>query len=264
MDIYKCEDEHFEKFYNILNDGYINHWNNWRASQKYRLNLSLSMIKPILKSKRAKNILEIGCGTGDFTRMILRNINVQSDKIKGVDISQNAINICKKNLKNKNVEFECNKLPYLNYNDKIYDIIVCLEVLECFTYRGRKLCLAEIKKIAKTNSYLLLSTHVNKSNIKRKEFLKEISKNFKIIKVKNNYNNLYQFIEVPLNRFCNKFYFYDIKSSKNFFNIILYFLGKIVFNFLKSEKIMNIFIKANKKFFKNEIRNVIVLAKNID
>ena len=49
------------------------------------------------------NILEIGCGTGNYTRLLKKKFN--NAHIKALDKSRNVVEIAKKKLKNEDIEF---------------------------------------------------------------------------------------------------------------------------------------------------------------
>src|SRR3990170_8921193 len=74
--------------------------------------------------KRPLEILEIGCGTGEITQSLMEFGNV-----KGIDISEEAINFCKeRNLVNV-VLGDINNLDISQEKEK-YDFILALDVLE--------------------------------------------------------------------------------------------------------------------------------------
>ena len=74
--------------------------------------------------KRPLEILEIGCGTGEITQSLMEFGNV-----KGIDISEEAINFCKeRNLVNI-VLGDINNLDISQEKEK-YDFILALDVLE--------------------------------------------------------------------------------------------------------------------------------------
>jgi 2-polyprenyl-3-methyl-5-hydroxy-6-metoxy-1,4-benzoquinol methylase len=74
-----------------------------------------------LVTKTNASILEIGCGPGNITKYLLTN---KADlKIMGIDISENMIELAKKN--NPKAEFEimdCREIDHLN---KKFDAIIC-------------------------------------------------------------------------------------------------------------------------------------------
>lgn len=80
-----------------------------------------SFIKEILKGKEFKEILEFGCGTGNYTQIIKKNYN--KSNVTGVDKSLKMIKIAK----SKNIGAKFLKKDLLNYKSKNkYDAIFCL------------------------------------------------------------------------------------------------------------------------------------------
>tara|TARA_Y100000996_G_scaffold411754_1_gene396490 strand:- start:360 stop:1172 length:813 start_codon:yes stop_codon:yes gene_type:complete len=73
-----------------------------------------------------KSILDVGCGTGYFAHLISK----YNCTIKGIDFSDEAINIAKTNYKKTNLSFE--KIDVQNEDEKLekFNIITSLGVLE--------------------------------------------------------------------------------------------------------------------------------------
>lgn len=67
-----------------------------------------------------KKVLEIGCGIGQKTNMICNYTN----KVTAIDISQESINIAKKNFDNKKVSFLVMDASNLKFNDKSFDVVI--------------------------------------------------------------------------------------------------------------------------------------------
>lgn len=73
--------------------------------------------------------LDIGCGVGTVSFFVAK----RGMKVKGIDISKNAIRVAKRNLKilklDKNIDFENIKFPNSRLKGT-FDLIICSEVLE--------------------------------------------------------------------------------------------------------------------------------------
>lgn len=97
------------------------------------------LIEKYLKKKKKIRILDAGCGTG-ATIEILK----QYGEVDGIDISQTAINFCKKrdlkNISRGNVY----ALPYFNNS---YDLVIGLGILEHLRFPN--FALAEFKRVLK-------------------------------------------------------------------------------------------------------------------
>jgi ubiquinone/menaquinone biosynthesis C-methylase UbiE len=75
----------------------------------------------------SKSILEIGCGTGEFCELIKKKFNTIS--VTGIDVSDPAIEICKK--KYPDINFYVADASVYNFESK-YDIIISSNTLEHF------------------------------------------------------------------------------------------------------------------------------------
>ena len=71
------------------------------------------------------DILEVGCGMGNFTKIFAENNNFNS--LLSIDISQEAINYTKNFISSPKIRIENTDL--LDINEK-FDLIVCMNVLE--------------------------------------------------------------------------------------------------------------------------------------
>ena len=65
--------------------------------------------KNIPATNKINNILDIGCGTGSFTKLFL---NYKSCRILGIDMSSSMIKIARKNVKNNRINFKLKTYIY--------------------------------------------------------------------------------------------------------------------------------------------------------
>ncbi|MCB0343943.1 MAG: class I SAM-dependent methyltransferase [Bdellovibrionales bacterium] len=70
-------------------------------------------------------VLEVGCGVGNFTKMLLANKALRS--LYSIDISQAAVDSCRASIEDSRVSFECIDICEVSGG---YDFIVCMNVLE--------------------------------------------------------------------------------------------------------------------------------------
>lgn len=134
---------------------------------------SLTMGRAILKYFKNNNIkintnLDLCCGTGTLCNFFYKQ-NVQT---KGVDISNDMINIAKE--KNLNIEFVCENA--LRYHDLItYDLITltCDAINHFIGEDELNILFKNISELTKENSYLIFDIY-DKEKI---EFNKEIISN---------------------------------------------------------------------------------------
>lgn len=76
-----------------------------------------------------QNVLEIGCGTGIFTRLLMQNIHPKSWDLNDLcDVSTQL----KNNLPHQNYSFYQADGEYLNFTNKQYDLIVSCSTVQWF------------------------------------------------------------------------------------------------------------------------------------
>ncbi len=201
----------------------------FRASQKYRMNLSLELIADIVKHGNDIKILDIGCGTCDFLNMIYP-LN-KKNRLFGTDISENAI---KYNIKKfPKYRLKVDSLPNVSFESNYFDFIVAIEVINYLSKEGREEAIKNIRKCIKTHGYLLISNVTNEAEkyFGRKEYIELLSKYFEIKKISFNYSKLYLFIEPFL---LAPIYIQRVYQSKNL-NEIDYLTGnKLLRKLLKN------------------------------
>ena len=92
------------------------------------------------KIKRGRRVMELGCGTGVYTEELART----GAEIFAVDLSQNMLNMAKRNLTAPDVfhvQCDANRLPF---PDKSFDAVVGTYVLQ---YIDLSICLPEIARV---------------------------------------------------------------------------------------------------------------------
>jgi len=83
-------------------------------------------IVQMVRSISPTNILEVGCGEGHVTKLILENSNA---RILATDISQSIIDQTRKDLNDARVIYQVGPLETLTCEGH-FDLVVCCEVLE--------------------------------------------------------------------------------------------------------------------------------------
>lgn len=97
---------------------------NKEISKDFFLHITSKFSKELLKSKE---VIEIGCGTGEFSRLISDKYN---SNVLGTDISVSGIEYANTNYKNTNTKFEV--LDVISTEFKTYDLALCSNILEHF------------------------------------------------------------------------------------------------------------------------------------
>jgi ubiquinone/menaquinone biosynthesis C-methylase UbiE len=103
---------------------------------------------------RGKRLLDVACGTGTW----LRGAADLGAITAGVDLSQVAVEICRRELPKS--EVHCSPAEKLPFDDQQFDFVSCLGALEHFL--DPKMALAEMLRVAKPRAeFLLLVPNAN-------------------------------------------------------------------------------------------------------
>ncbi len=119
------------------------------------VSVASSFLKKELNKSTFISFLDIGCGEGRDIDYISLNFN--NFKIKGIDISSNAIKkAIKLNTNKDNVTFEC--MDWKDLDETKYDIIYMSGVYHFFNLADRTAFISKVKNILKPNGFFFLST----------------------------------------------------------------------------------------------------------
>ncbi len=109
-------------------------------------------LKYSLPHIKGKEVLDIGCWTGQFEQLIQKH----TKSITGVDPNKKAISFAKKHIKNaKFVVSTAEKLPFKKNR---FDTVTIMDVIEHVPVGEELQVLLEIKRVLKTKGTLILST----------------------------------------------------------------------------------------------------------
>ncbi len=123
------------------------------------------IVRRELKSRKIKDILDLGCGVGDDIFCLNSKYGAEQGlTFSGVDKNADKIEFCeaRKNFRgDENIRFCVGDLTKLESKDSSYDLVICSEVIEHLT---RPLdAIREIKRVLKNGGVAIVSTP-NKSN----------------------------------------------------------------------------------------------------
>ncbi len=104
------------------------------------------------KKSGCHSIAEVGAGEGYLTGILRRSYPLTT-KIYVSDISDTVLDIARRDLADKNIEFSIQYLEKLSYNNNVFDLIVCCEVLE--HVQDPHKALSELYRVS--NGYVILS-----------------------------------------------------------------------------------------------------------
>lgn len=144
-------------------DTFTSNQTNIGVSVRHRL--ILKKLKSIgLKSH--SNVLEIGCGIGTVSSLIIKN--TPSGKFVGCDISPKSIELARKFNPQKSAEFICTDMSDFETNLK-FDFVVFPDVLEHIPVEEHNQLFERISRVCKTNTKLLINIpEPNMLNYQRK------------------------------------------------------------------------------------------------
>jgi ubiquinone/menaquinone biosynthesis C-methylase UbiE len=126
--------------------GEIWNWESPAGKERWRRRVEM-LTSSISKNKK---VLEIGCGTGYFTKEIIKT----GAQIIAIDISEDLLNIAKNEIKSENVEFKIENAYATTFSENTFDIIVGSSVLH---HLDIDRAIAEIYRILKPGGSLFFT-----------------------------------------------------------------------------------------------------------
>jgi len=158
----------------------------WNKLDSCRDKLYKLKVIKFLKLSGYGNVLDLGCGEGDFTYLISKYV----DSIDAVDISDKAIKRAKSKYSTSNIHYySMGALEFCTPpHNKQYDLILSLEMLYYLDDNKKAKLLESIRNILKENGILYIGLVVSGQNKYGKYFTFEsatelLSRYFKIIQV---------------------------------------------------------------------------------
>lgn len=125
---------------------YDRRWNNYILR-------TLSFIKAWAQILPEVTVLDIGCGTGEFERLVLSDHPTQ--QMVGVDISEKMLEIAKQKCQAyPNVSFRTASASVLPFPDDSFDIIVSANAFHYFD--DPKAALSEVQRVLKPNGTVVI------------------------------------------------------------------------------------------------------------
>lgn len=112
--------------------------------EKERINKILNEII----SLDTHSVLDVGCGNGAFVNTLIRTFPDRFDRVVGMDTSEEAL----KYVRTERLKGTVSKIPF---EDKSFDLVTCLEVLEHLPYEEYKKGLQELQRLS--SRYILIT-----------------------------------------------------------------------------------------------------------
>ncbi|RAM49968.1 MAG: methyltransferase type 11 [Hapalosiphonaceae cyanobacterium JJU2] len=127
-------------------DVYDQRWNNYIAK-------TLSFLKTWAQISPEATVLDIGCGTGEFERLLLTENPQQV--ITGVDISEEMLLVAKQKCRTyPNVAFQTASVSALPFADNSFDVVVSASAFHYFD--DPDAALREIKRVLKPEGKVVI------------------------------------------------------------------------------------------------------------
>jgi 2-polyprenyl-3-methyl-5-hydroxy-6-metoxy-1,4-benzoquinol methylase len=126
-----------------------------------------------VKNLQSKNIVDLGCGDGTYTKILLKNCN-SIKKILAIDIAEEAIKIAKKKNNSNKLEYISSNIDYFLKNKKKiqkFDTVILRSSLHHFTKKD----FLKFFKIIKNFNFNLVISEPNGYNLILK-LIEKISK----------------------------------------------------------------------------------------
>lgn len=120
--------------------------------------IQLEYIKPFIDHHKPLNCLDAGCGTG---RHLSAALEFGIQDIHGIDLDARSLEEAKTRLKQMpqntphTLSLKQASLEQIPYKDKLFDLVICSEVLE--HVENVDACLAELKRVLKPQGLLCIS-----------------------------------------------------------------------------------------------------------
>ncbi len=114
--------------------------------------LEIKRIKKYAHLPPERKVLDIGCGTGNSSRLIKKHFKTK--KIYAVDIDKRMISIAKKKNEDPSISFEVENATHLKFKNDSFEAIFDLGVIHHIPQW--KKCLRELKRVLKPGGQLII------------------------------------------------------------------------------------------------------------
>lgn len=134
-----------QKQYNQLAKIYDSRWKDY-------LHNTLTYLKNWAEISPEETVLDVACGTGEFERLILNESPTQ--RIVGIDFSEEMLEIAKDKCKNYSQSFQVANSENLPFADSSFDVIVCASSFHYFEHPS--IVLGEMRRVLKPNGKVII------------------------------------------------------------------------------------------------------------
>lgn len=149
------------------NDADVGLWSEHGFKQRFIT--FFNIFEEISDDKRLK-ILDIGCGTGAYDRML----TTMGHEVIGVDFSEYVVQKAVEKSKGEDIQYLISGVPYLPFKESFFDIVVCIGVLQYI--ENERAAISEIVRVLKKNGGIFILITLNslsiRENIKKTFFFR--------------------------------------------------------------------------------------------
>jgi len=129
-----------------------NHYTNFEKSYERTDLFTQKMLTQYTDNKNIRSLtaIDLGCGTGESTRKLLR----YAGKVWGIDLSPKMIGIA--NRKDMDVKFQVENVLIMNYPTNHFDILISRGIMiSHIPYGSQEIAIKEIARIAKPGALIV-------------------------------------------------------------------------------------------------------------
>ncbi|MCE8424202.1 MAG: methyltransferase domain-containing protein [Candidatus Methanoperedens sp.] len=139
----ECGSTPIDKFYN-------EHYAQYLMDREELLDARLRLVLNLFRDKKPANILDIGCGNGNFTTLLGKVTNA---KVIGIDVSETAVAIASRNIEAYRVDVGQDVYPF---DDGYFESVFCGEIIEHLFDTDH--LLNEINRVMANDAFCVLTT----------------------------------------------------------------------------------------------------------
>ena len=150
-------------------DSIADKWDSWEDLESLQVRFDNGLKRFGLRPD--EHVLDVGCGTGNLTAAILRQLS-QAGRITAVDISSRMIEIAQTKVKDSHVRWICDSVEHMVTFENVFDRVICYSVWPHLMNHGMvaRLIQSMLKPGGKLHVWHLKSREaINKTHTKASE-----------------------------------------------------------------------------------------------
>jgi demethylmenaquinone methyltransferase/2-methoxy-6-polyprenyl-1,4-benzoquinol methylase len=144
-------------------------WDSWEDLESLKVQFDSGLKRFGLRPD--EHVLDVGCGTGNLTVAILRQLS-QAGRITAVDISSRMIEIAQTKVNDPRVRWICDSVEHMDTFESVFDRVICYSVWPHLMNSGIvvQLFLSMLKPCGKLHIWHLKSREaINKTHAEASE-----------------------------------------------------------------------------------------------